>query len=53
MCIRPWQGRLIHFEEKLPGANVVGSQPIGIYRLRHTGKVSKMGQNVPDWAIAP
>ena len=29
MCIRPWQGRLVHFEKKLPGANVVGSQPIG------------------------
>ena len=26
MCIRPWQGLLVHFEEKLPGANVVGSQ---------------------------
>ena len=30
MCIRPWQGRLVHFEKKLPGANVVGSQPIGV-----------------------
>ena len=29
MCVRPWQGLLVHFEEKLPGANVVGSQPIG------------------------
>ena len=25
----PWQGRLVHFEKKLPGANVVGNQPIG------------------------
>ena len=29
MCIRPWQGLQVHFQGELPGANVVGSQPIG------------------------
>ena len=52
MCIRPWQGRLVHFEKKLPGANVVGSQPIGTlgdldFPLAiDPPKVSKTVQNV-------
>ncbi len=29
MCVRRWQGRLVHFEKKLPGADVIGSPPIG------------------------
>ncbi len=34
MCIRLWQGLLVHFEEKLRwGANVVGSQAIGHLKL--------------------
>ena len=46
MCIRPWQGRLVHFEKKLPGANLVGGQPIGTVGYLEIRPSSSLGLRV-------